>query len=244
MVGYRRYTDFGGNIANFKLIDADTNAVIDTLKFHSFTSVVLAFDGYTQSVRDVNGDGRISDPEPGDPGNFEGILDVAQDLYETGWNVFPYDYWDVDEDQVGKRLGPLKQVKNSVDGNAATGVAVFGYSLGGGATYDLVSKLNKAGYNVNFTGYVDAIHYNSGMLNEPSLGRAVDDYPPGADFLLNQFETNSLWVDGTDVEATGDGQVVNIDTTNWTPTLYHTTIDDDSTVQQNIKTYLDGKIDR
>ncbi|MEX1026573.1 MAG: hypothetical protein WD049_01000, partial [Candidatus Paceibacterota bacterium] len=71
--------------------DPQSVVAADTLRFYPFTSVVIAFGGDNQSPIDEDGDGRMSDPrDPDVAEDHEGAFDIAQDLYEAGWDVHAY----------------------------------------------------------------------------------------------------------------------------------------------------------
>ena len=72
-------------LGTVSLVDQAASETVDSLRFHSFRSMVVVFGGRTQSPIDADNDGRISEDRGG--GNVEGIFEIAQDLYESGWDV-------------------------------------------------------------------------------------------------------------------------------------------------------------
>ncbi|MCI0563218.1 MAG: hypothetical protein MN733_32475, partial [Nitrososphaera sp.] len=73
------------------LVDPATMNTLDTIRLHSFRSLVVVFGGRGQNPNDTDKDGSIGDPRPGGPLNREGIFDVAQVLYDGGWDVMAFD---------------------------------------------------------------------------------------------------------------------------------------------------------
>ncbi|MGH7199115.1 MAG: Ig-like domain-containing protein, partial [Planctomycetaceae bacterium] len=119
----------------------------DKIHFYPFTSVVIVFGGHDQEPDDTDGDGSIGDiTEADDPTNREGIFDVAQELYENGWDVHAYD-----EGAPGVDNGdiPYAEVTSAYDNRGVVDAALLGYSQGGGLVYDVAERLHP-NYNVDF----------------------------------------------------------------------------------------------
>jgi hypothetical protein len=129
------------------LVDATTSATLDSVRFHTFKSVVAVFGGATQDPRDTDGDGSIGDPVPPIAGNREGIFDLAQKLYDSGWNVLAFDSTNEDINSVIDLANEeiFNEVSYQLVGDyidyPTAGVSVMGYSWGGGAAHDLIESL-------------------------------------------------------------------------------------------------------
>jgi len=116
------------------LFDPATSTTLDTIRFHSFRSLVVVFGGRGQDPRDTDSDGSIGDPVGGSATNREGIFDVAQTLYDTGWDVMAFASTDNNIDNVvGVAEAEIKNAWdyrfiNPLEGGA--GFAIMGYSWG------------------------------------------------------------------------------------------------------------------
>ena len=220
------------------LEDAATFAVLDSVRFHTFTSVVAVFGGRTQNPMDTDGDGSIGDPVGGGP-NREGIFDLAQNLRDTGWNVLAFDSTNSDTNTVidvayNEIVNEIsyQNVGNPVE--TGGGVAIMGYSWGGGAAHDLIERLwNDFDYIVLYGVHLDAVVHGS-FLATPET-----DWPNEAFYLLNIYQSNAFLhgaaIDPNDV--TPGATLEDIDTTTapgFPGNLNHSTIDDDPQVQARI----------
>jgi Ca2+-binding RTX toxin-like protein len=231
--------------ADVQLIDMNTSTVIDAIKFHTFTSVIVVFGGNNQSPVDENGDGQISDPRnPENAADHEGMYAIAQQLYESGWDVHPYN----EEESTAAADLPYKEVANAVSRRSAIGlaldVAILGYSHGGGATRNFSERLHDNNINVDFAAMIDAVDY-WGTNQE-------NDYPDGVDYLLNIFQENGGFelgggpIENNSGRAQGDeleSHNVTLDA-GWDNSDDHYLIDDDTRVQGRIRSSLDYKINR
>lgn len=178
------WSAFGHGFANLTLVDPATMNAVDSVRFHSFKSLVIIFGGNGQDPQDTDGDGLIGDFIGGGP-NREGIFDFAQILYNFGWDVLPFDEEDLDaaEDI------PFSEAQNAVANRlvdpfmAGSGLAIMGYSQGGGAAHDLIERLqDEAGITTTVGVYVDAVQYG-GLFSET-------DWPDVAFYMLNIYQTN------------------------------------------------------
>jgi hypothetical protein len=154
------------------LIDQATQTPLDTVRFHSFRSMVVVFGGNGQNPQDTDGDGNIGDPVEGGP-NREGMFDTASELYVTGWDVYAYN------EEVDLVI-PYAEVINAVDRRNVRpdlqnfqggGIGIMGYSQGGGATNDLIELLTtndpEGDFLVMFAGYLDAVDRDPIPPNDP-----------------------------------------------------------------------------
>jgi hypothetical protein len=175
-----------------ELVDPLTTMVIDTIVFHTFTSLTIALGGF-QQVPGV----------PTDPNH--GMFLIADQLYEEGYDVMKFD-----EDEVAAGFGgqapgegiPYDEVQNAVNNRFIEDIALLGYSQGGGSVYNLsdwMDSQNTFGdldaYNLVFTTYLDAVRDD---------GPAAEDrLPVNTQWHLNLFQdaepTDPLLLDGTNV---------------------------------------------
>ena len=220
------------------LQDAGTFATLDSVRFHTFKSVVAVFGGRTQNPMDTDRDGSIGDPVRGGP-NREGIFDLAQNLRDTGWNVLAFDSTNANTntvitpayDEIVNEI-TYQNVGNPIE--TGGGVAIMGYSWGGGAAHDLIERLwNDFDYNVLYGVHLDAVVHGS-FLATPET-----DWPNEAFYLLNIYQSNAFLhgaaIDPNDV--TPGATLEDIDTTTapgFPGNLDHSTIDDDPQVQGRI----------
>jgi hypothetical protein len=132
----------------------------DRLHFYPFTSVVIVLGGEGQVPTD-----------PADPNH--GTFQVACALYRDGYDVHMYDEDVVDNTGAGEAFD---EVLSAVNEREVTDIAIFGYSHGGGSTYDLAGRLlNQADIGVDFTSYVDAVQNDSDTDVDQETRR-----PPGS----------------------------------------------------------------
>ena len=121
----------------------------DSVVFHSFQSVVIAIGGRTQDPR------KFGDPNLG-------TFTMGGTLYQKGYDVHLY------AENMVKSTGSgaaYDEVVSAVSKRNVDYVAIFGYSWGGGATYELSVGLKNntaiAGqYQLQYTAYVDGIRHN------------------------------------------------------------------------------------
>ena len=189
---------------------AGTTTATDSIVFHSFQSVVIAIGGNTQ------------DPSKfGDP-NL-GAFTMAGTLYDKGYDVHMFAHNQI---QSTGRGAAYDEVVSAVLNRNVDNVAIFGYSWGGGATYELANGLKAntalapAGYKLQYTAYVDGIRHNT-ISAETRL-------PPGTLYHDNYFQRKDLLPRGNTVSG---AQNLNVTTTSWGKNLGHTTIDDSPTLQ-------------
>ncbi|MBW3596228.1 MAG: hypothetical protein KY475_03020 [Planctomycetes bacterium] len=231
-----------------KTTDARTDnktPLADKVRFYPFTSVVLVFGGHDQNPNDTDGDGSIgdirdaNDPATPDDDNREGIFDLAQHFYDSGLDVHAYDEG---AEGVDSRQIPYAEVVSAYNKRGVIDVALLGYSQGGGLVYGVAELLHDNGYNVDFALYVDAIE-NDWFTAED------DDWPGGADYLLNFYEQIDDQFQGDDVDDLSDMppdavlDSINVSTdAGWDHSDDHEAIDDDGLVQTRIKIELDNRL--
>jgi hypothetical protein len=180
------------------------------LPFRSFKSVVCALSG--------------EDWDKPASAASQGIYKICEDLYLDGYNIHYFS-----ESSEGRCK---IEAKNQRDECGTNVLGIFGYSHGGGSTYNVALFLSQ----VNYSGYIDAIQNNFGNVNP----FAEERYPTGSSYHVNYFQRNLP----LDVPLRGNktqppGANVELDLTD---TTTHATIDGSSVVADGIKTTLKGKI--
>jgi hypothetical protein len=188
----------GHGTDTLSLVDATTLATIDSVRFHSFRSVIVMFGGRGHNASDKDGDGNIGDHVGGIlvGNNREGDFDFAQALRDSGWNVLAYASPEIATatviqpayDEIVNEI-TYQSVGNPFDYSG--GVAVMGYSWGGGVAHDLIDKLwDDFDYNVLYGVFWDAVQH-------PLKAPAETDFPEGLFYLLNIYQTFSFPRGGT-----------------------------------------------
>jgi hypothetical protein len=179
---------------------------VDSLKFHSFTSVALAIGGETFS----------SNPPPPDPAY--GVWKVGAQLYSQGYDVYLANEGYLNTD--------YNELYNAVHNQRVTQVAIFGYSHGGGDTYTLANELNTnrqsiGNFTIAFTAYVDAIRNDSDFDMQPEALR-----PPGSLYHVNYYRgrgiISELYLHGVRTKGAGAGFQLDVKTTKWGAKATHT----------------------
>jgi hypothetical protein len=191
----------------------------DTVHFRPFTSVVIALGGESQVPADP----------PLEPANH-GMFQLAITLHQKGYDVHMYDEDVVPASGSG---AAYNEVAGAVRSRGVSGVAIFGYSHGGGSTNDLARKLNadRAGigsFSIDFTAYVDGIDNDSDIDLDPETA-----LPPATAFHANYYQhpgCGFLQLCGASVP--GADINVNVTATTWGASLTHFTIDDAPEVLQ------------
>jgi hypothetical protein len=214
------------------LNNAANLAAIDGIRFHTFHTAVVAFGGDTQVPADP-----VIDPK-----NY-GVFRTAIDLYNEGYDVRMYDEEDLDL--------AYAQIVNSIEFqgydvnddplDGLSGVALFGYSHGGGAVYEISAMLEADSppfgditkiFAVSFTSYIDAVEHGgvSAEVQRPKLSK----------FHLNQYQTFGL-VQGGPIS---DPENPDEEHDRSAPGMTHTRVDDDPTVLNLLKQRLRQKVIR
>jgi len=181
----------------------------DVLRFYPFTSIVIALDGEFQTPTD-----------PPSPING-GISEMAIELHKAGYDAHMYD-----EDVVsGSGEGQAyDEVVSAIQERGVTSVAIYGFSHGGGSTYDLSKRLddNRASigvFAIVYTAYIDGIE-NDSSFDLDSETRL----PPSSAYHVNYYQRNFFSgltmgnaVPGADVD-------VNVTQQSWGGGILHATI--------------------
>lgn len=221
-VEYTSDTHTIGSAAKMTLTATDSaGSATDSVVFHSFQSIVLAIGGNTQDPTKV-----------GDP-NL-GTFTMGATLYAKGYDAYLFAH---DQVQSTGRGAAYDEVVNAVLNRNVDNVAIFGYSWGGGATYELSAglaanaSLAAAGYKLQYTAYVDAIRHGtiSAETRKPTGTVYHDNYYQQRDWLLR----------GASVTGANN---VNVKKTTWGSSLVHGTIDDHLTLRTLIVDKLMSKL--
>jgi hypothetical protein len=229
-------TAAGGNDLTFPIMSGNTTiGTSGSLHFVNYDSFTEAFSGETNGVSGAAA--------------AQGTFKVAQKLYLEGYNIAYYDVYFVDPvtgDPAYTELG------NEIQLGSVKSVGVFGYSHGGGETYNICSLVNGArgtlgSFNIPFAGYIDAIqHVSSGAFDATHNPFAETRYAPGSAFLWNYYERNTFWLRGNAVP--GAGINLNVNTTSWGAALTHysyngsTAIPDSPQVQAALKSEIETDV--
>jgi hypothetical protein len=206
-VEYIGQTDASPRTASLTLTVSDLlSSATDSVLFHRFQSVVIAIGGFTHDPRYF-----------GDPSL--GTFTMAGKLYDTGYDVHLFAQ---DQVQSTGKGAAYNEVKSAVLTRNVDYVAIFGFSWGGGATYELAAGLRNtpalAGkYQLKFTAYVDGIQRFT-LNSETRL-------PLGTQFHANYFQRIDWLLKGNSVAGAKN---VNVTQTFWGKNLNHTTIDDNA----------------
>lgn len=191
------------------------NVPKDTLLFHSFQSIVIALGGESQVPTDP-------------PDSNHGTFIAAQALYRRGFDVHMYDEDGVAADGTGI---VFNEAATAIRDRSVSTVAIFGYSHGGGSTYDLADLLDLSRptlgvFEIAFTSYVDSVSNNSDVDTAQELRR-----PPSSDFHLNHYQHGSffqdLGLDGGPVSNSNPPPTgLDVETTAWGAGCTHFQVDD------------------
>ncbi len=216
----------------------------DRLVFYPFRSVAIVLGGRTQIPSD-----------PADP-NY-GTFQTAIDLYREGYDVHMYAEptvaeFNPDNPAASATGAPYNELVSAAKFRNVHRFAIFGYSYGAGATYELsrTIDMNREAegifFSVEFTAYVDGI-------KQRSLG-VPEDREPTTRWHLNMWQTaenphpdfdSPLMLHG--VAVPGSEEQFNVETVNAPfPVLHvaHMTIDDHPTVRDWLKLRFRQKVVR
>jgi hypothetical protein len=191
----------------------------DTIQFYSFTSVIIALGGEGQGP---------SDPPDGNHGMFN----IAKTLYTQGYDVHMYDEDDVSSSGSG---AAYDEVVRAVQRRGIGIVSIFGYSHGGGSTYDLAERLdvNRASigtFTMPYSAYVDAIENDSDIDIESERRR-----PRATGYHVNYYERNDFLIKGNSINSGGGAEVdVNVNSQPWGGGLGHSEVDDHANVRSGV----------
>lgn len=199
----------------------------DTLLFHSFQSIVIALGGENQVPTD-----------PPDPN--AGTFVAAQALYRAGYDVHMFD-----EDGVSANGSGVvfNEAATAIRERGVGSVAIFGYSHGGGSTYDLAELLDLSRpalgvFEIEYTSYVDSVSNNSDFDTAQELRR-----PPSTAFHLNHYQrgvfVEDLGLDGGPVpDSNPPPSGLDVETTPWGVGATHFEVDDFVQVLDPLKATL------
>jgi hypothetical protein len=203
----------------------------DTLVLHTFHTIVVALGGENQIP---------SDPPDPESGTFV----VAQELYQQGFDVHMFD-----EDNVGADGSGIvfDEIANAIQNRGVDDVAIFGYSHGGGSTYDLadlldISRPTLGVFEIQFTSYVDAVSNDSDIDMGQELRR-----PPSSAYHLNHYQHGvffeDLGLDGGPVPDSNPPPLgLDVETTPWGADCTHFEVDDFLQVRDLIDASLQSTI--
>ena len=229
--------------ASLSLVNPVGPSTLDTVRFHSARSLTVIFGGRGQNPKDTDGDGSIGDPRGGG-GNREGIFDLAQFLYDSGWDVLAFDEADY---KLFQESTAEREIKNAIDNrfvrrdittNPTGGLSLMGYSQGGGVVQNMIEDelepLINPQYLPIFGVYLDAVRHDSIF--------AETDWPESVFYLLNIYQTRLAQLGGGDINnneviAPATLEEINVTTDpGWNATLGHSLIDDNVQVLNRILT--------
>lgn len=203
---------------------------LDTLSFHTFRSIVVALGGENQEPT-----------VPVDPNH--GTFAVATALYGRGFDAHLYD-----EDDVGPDgLGPVFiEVVSAISNRLVDEVSIFGYSHGGGSTYDLAERLDNdrpgiGAFEIVATSYADAVENDSDFDVAQESRR-----PPATAYHANLYQVGSFadfFLDGGPVAGSDPSpNGLNVETTVWGSGATHFQVDDFAEVRSFIEVNLAGRL--
>ncbi|MGH9869082.1 MAG: hypothetical protein ACREAA_13070 [Candidatus Polarisedimenticolia bacterium] len=185
----------------------------DSVHVYPFTSVIIA----------LGGEGQVPADPPLEPTNH-GMFQLAITLHQKGYDVHMYDEDVVPASGAG---AAFNEVASAIQNRGVGGVAIFGYSHGGGSTNDLARRLDAqratlGTFSIDFTAYVDGIDNDSDFDIDPETA-----LPPTTGFHANWYQHPGCGflqlcggpVSGADIN-------VNVTATPWGAALTHFTIDD------------------
>lgn len=199
---------------------------LDTIRFHTFHSIVMALGGEDQ-VPIV--------PTDANHGTFV----VANALYVRGYDVHVHDEDDVTADGSGP---VLNEVINAIGNRMVDKVSIFGYSHGGGSTHDLAERLDndRPGiglFEIVVTSYVDGVENDSDFDVSQERRR-----PPSTAYHANHFQVggfSDFFLDGGPVPNSDPPPIgLNVETTAWGAGATHFLVDDYSQVRSFIEVNL------
>ena len=217
-------------LASLSLEPVNAIYALDTLRFHTFRGIVMS----------LGGEGQVP-TVPVDANNGTFVVGIA--LYNRGYDVFVHDEDDVAADGSGPAY---TAVVDAITNRMVDRVAIFGYSHGGGSTYDLSERLdvNRAGigiFEILVTSYVDAVQNDSDVDVDQELRR-----PPSTGWHANHYQVGSftdIFLDGGPVPNSNPAPTgLNVETTPWGASSTHFQVDDFVQVRSYIETNLVERI--
>ncbi|MCA9252633.1 MAG: dockerin type I repeat-containing protein [Phycisphaerales bacterium] len=210
-----------------------TSVVKDEILFHAFESIVVALGGENQPTS-----------VPVDPNHGTFLVGIA--MYNVGFDVHMFDEDVVGSDGSGEAYNT---VVDAIVNRQVDKVAIFGYSHGGGSTYDMADRLdiNRAGigvFSILYTSYVDAVGNNSDVDTSMELRR-----PPSTGYHLNHYQHGSFFedlsLDGGPVPNSNPPPTgLDIETTPWGATSTHFEVDDFIEVRSLMESTIESNVTR
>ncbi|MDX2171118.1 MAG: hypothetical protein SF182_28880 [Deltaproteobacteria bacterium] len=190
----------------------------DTIHFYPFTSVIIALGGEGQGP---------SDP----PDSNHGVFNIAKTLYTQGYDVHMYDEDNVSSSGAG---AAYDEVVRAVQQRGIGIVSIFGYSHGGGSTYDLSERLdiNRASigtFTMPYSAYIDGIENDSDIDLDSERRR-----PLGSAYHVNYYQRGDFLIKGNSITTGGAEVDVNVNNQSWGGGLVHTSIDDHANVRSGV----------
>jgi hypothetical protein len=190
----------------------------DTIQFYPFTSIIIALGGEGQGPSD-----------PPDPNH--GVFNIAKSLYTQGYDVHMYDEDNVNSSGAG---ATYDEVVSAVQRRGIGIVSIFGYSHGGGSTYDLSERLdiNRASigtFTMPYSAYIDGIENDSDFDLDSERRR-----PLGSAYHVNYYQRSDFLIRGNSITTGGAEVDINVTSTPWGGSLVHTSIDDHVNVRSGV----------
>ncbi len=211
----------GGGSADLELIarSGTTDICSDKVHFYPFTSIVVAFGGRDQVPSDPVTDTSF------------GAFIVATNLYHNGYDVHMYD-----EENVANAN---TEVDSAVAHRSVSQVAIFGYSWGGDAAFDVADHLNgnTNAFTIRYTAYVDAINNPYELLHV-----SQDQRPTNTLWHANYYQRTAYYTLRGDAIVTPPG--ANFETNLTATGVTHLNIDDLDVVRNGIFSGVTNHVDR
>ncbi|GJM23956.1 MAG: hypothetical protein DHS20C16_03710 [Phycisphaerae bacterium] len=210
-----------------------TLVVKDEIVFHAFESILLALGGEDQPTS-----------VPVDPNHGSFVVGIA--MYQAGFDVHMFDEDVVSPNGSG---AAYDAVADAIVNRQVDEVAIFGYSHGGGSTYDLADRLdvNRAGlgmFSIVYTSYVDSVENDSDIDTSMELRR-----PPSTGFHLNHYQHGTLFedffLDGGPVPNSNPPPTgLDVETTPWGASSTHFEVDDFVEVRSLMESTIESSVTR
>lgn len=219
-------------LAALSLRALEPDARLDRLVFHAFESLVVALGGEGQTP------GLPLDPN-------HGTFVVATELYERGYDVLMRDEDHVTANGSG---AVYTEVVNAIQHRGVETLAIFGYSHGGGSTYDLCERLDAfrgsiGTFSIAFTSYVDGVENDSDTDLDKELRR-----PPSSGYHANHWQVGSFadfFLDGGPVPSSAPTPSgLDVETIFWGVGATHFLVDDYGQVRDFMLANLEPRVGR
>lgn len=232
MTVWVEWADAAHGEGEIQLLPQSGAYTLDAIRFHTFHSVVLA----------LGGEGQVpSVPVDANHGTFV----VATALYGRGYDVHLYDEDNVSPNGSGS---VLNEAVTAVAARQVSEIAIFGYSHGGGSTYDLAERLDidRPGigvFEIVVSSYVDAVENDSDFDLDQELRR-----PPSTQYHANHYQVGSfvdIFLDGGPVPNSNPPPTgLNVESTPWGAGSTHYLVDDYVQVRSYIQDNFESRLSR